>query len=321
MSANNSQRPSLSKTPNNSPENNPDAIGFGLAIGGATLFATKSIFAKLAYLEGGTTETVLAMRMAVAVPVYVLILAFTLFRAPQLMQKLTLRNVLGAMGVGALGYWVASYLNFMGLNFISAQLERLVLYIYPFLTVGLGIAFFGHKMKKGIIPAMLVSWIGLAVIFGWNLSVQSDGLMLGTAFVLGSAFFFALFQLLAKGQMAKIGTTLFTCIGMTFAGAIALTHNTIANGIDSLASLTPKLWMLGLGLGIISTVLPSFMINAAIHRVGARVTSASGTLGPIMTIILAVTILGEPFTWFHGFGAALVIFGAILFSRAEQQQR
>lgn len=318
MSAQDSQQ-SKDNQNTTAPDLRPDALGFALAIGGATLFATKSIFAKLAYLEGGTTETVLAMRMSVAVPVYMLILAVTLFRSPHLLQKLTLRNLLGAISVGALGYWAASYLNFMGLNFISAQLERLVLYIYPFLTVGLGILFFGHKMKKGIIPAMVISWFGLAVIFGWNLTVQSEGLILGTALVLGSALLFALYQLLAKGQMEKIGSSLFTCIGMSFAGIIALAHNAASNGLDSLANLPPKVWMLGLGLGVISTVLPSFMINAAILRVGARVTSASGTLGPIMTIFLAVTILDEPFTWFHAFGAALVIFGAILFSRAEQK--
>ncbi|MCB9992281.1 MAG: DMT family transporter [Hyphomicrobiaceae bacterium] len=297
----------------------PDLLGYGLAIGGAILFATKGIFIKLAYFEGTPTETVLALRMLVAVPLYLVILVVALRRSPDLMSRLSLRNVLTAAGVGSLGYFGASYLDFAGLQFVSAQYERLVLFTYPFFTVALGMAFFGHTLKKGIIPAMLVSWAGLAVIFGWNLSIKSDGLIEGTLLVLASGILFALYQLLAKNVMAATGTTLFTCIGMSSAGLIALAQNAAVNGIGSLGALSPNVWAYGLALGVVGTILPSFMLNSAIHRVGARVTSATGTFGPIMTIVLAIIVLNEPFTLFHAAGAALVVSGAILFARAERR--
>ncbi|MCB1517302.1 MAG: DMT family transporter [Hyphomicrobiaceae bacterium] len=305
--------------PDSAPQSPPDLIGYVLAIGGALFFATKGIFIKLAYFEGTPTETVLALRMLVAVPLYLAILGVTLWRTPELIKRLTLRNVLAAAGVGSLGYYAASYLDFAGLNFVSAQYERLVLFTYPFFTVGLGIAFFGHTMKKGIIPAMLVSWAGLAVIFGWNLTIRTEGLIEGTLLVLASGLLFALYQLLAKNVMAWTGTLLFTCIGMSSAGLIAISQDAAIHGFGSLGNLSPTIWAYGLALGIVGTILPSFMLNAAIHRVGARVTSATGTFGPIMTIALAVIVLKEPFTIFHAAGAALVVLGAVLFSRAERK--
>ena len=310
--------PAIAATP---PSAGADWLGYGFAISGSVLFATKGIFIKLAYQHGIATETVLALRMLVAVPVYVVIFLVVLRRNPAGRRALNPRSVLGAMLVGMLGYYLSSFLDFAGLNYLSAQMERLVLFTYPFFTLLLGVWFFRDRMVWAVVPAMLMSYAGLLVIFGWNLVASPDGLVLGTALVLASALTFALYQHLAKRQMRLIGSGLFTCIAMTTAGVAAIAQNTLLHGIASYALLPPVVWTDGLGLGILGTVVPSFLINAGINRIGARATSSTGAFGPLFTIAIAVAVLHEPFTIFHALGTALVILGSVWFGREDTRAK
>lgn len=297
-----------------------DAIGYGLAVMGAILFSTKGIFIKLAYGHGVSTEMLLSLRMLVALPVYLLILFTILRREPKARAALRPGVVLISMAVGILGYYVSSYLDFLGLNFLTAQYERLVLFTYPFFVVLFGVWLFGDRMIWGVVPAMLVSYAGLLVIFGWNLAVDPDGLVLGTALVLGAAITFALYQHLAKRQMLTLGAGLFTCIGMSTAAVLAIAQNLVMAGPGYLA-LAPEIWLYGLALGVLGTVLPSFLMNAGMARIGARATSSTAAFGPVVTIVIAVIVLGEPFTLYHGIGTALVLLGSVLFTRAERRGR
>ena len=145
--------------------------------------------------------------------------------------------------------------------------------------------------------------------------------MIGTLLVLGSAITFALYQHLAKRQMLAIGTGLFTCIAMSTAAVCAIAQNLIIAGPQSYLALTPQLWTYGLALGVLGTVLPSFLMNAGMARIGARATSSTAAFGPIVTIVFAVFVLDEPFTLFHGLGTALVLAGSVLFTRAERKAR
>src|SRR6218665_3124975 len=171
-----------------------DPIGYGLAVAGAILFSTKGIFIKLAYALGVSTEMLLSLRMLVALPVYLVILVTILRRGDKLVAALSPGVVLASMAIRILGYYVSSYLDFLGLNFVTAQYERLVLFTYPFFVVLFGVAFFGDRLVWGVVPSMLVSYAGLLVIFGWNLAVDPDGLIVGTLLVLGSAITLALYQ-------------------------------------------------------------------------------------------------------------------------------
>lgn len=298
-----------------------DPLGYGLAVAGAVLFATKGIFIKLAYGEGVSTEMLLSLRMIVALPVYLVILATLLRRQDGRRVALTPRTILASMAVGILGYYLSSYLDFLGLNFVSAQYERLVLFTYPFFVLLFGVWFFGDRMVWRVVPAMLVSYAGILVIFGWNLAVAPDGLLLGTLLVLGSAITFALYQHLAKRQMLRIGAGLFTCIGMSTAALCAIGQNLVIAGPQSYGALSTQIWLHGLALGVLGTVLPSFLMNAGMARIGARATSSTAAFGPVMTIIFAVLILGEAFTLFHALGTALVLLGSVLFARAERQAK
>jgi len=298
-----------------------DPLGYAFAVGGAVLFSTKGIFIKLAYGQGVSTEMLLSLRMLVALPVYLVILVSLLRRDPALRRLLTPPTVLASMAVGMLGYYLSSYLDFLGLNYLTAQYERLVLFTYPFFVVLFGVWFFGDRMAWRVVPAMLVSYAGLLVIFGWNLSANPDGLVTGTLFVLGSATTFALYQHLAKRQMLVIGSALFTCIGMSTAAVCAITQNLILAGPGSYLTLPPQVWGYGLALGVLGTVLPSFLLNAGISRIGARATSSTAAFGPVITIVIAVVVLSEPFTIYHALGTALVLVGSVLFSRSEQRAR
>ncbi|WP_332698431.1 DMT family transporter [Devosia sp.] len=298
-----------------------DPIGYAFAVAGAILFSTKGIFIKLAYGQGVSTEMLLSLRMIVALPVYLVILVTLLRRENSLRRALTPKTVIASMAVGILGYYLSSYLDFLGLNYITAQYERLVLFTYPFFVLLFGVWFFGDRMVWRVVPAMLVSYAGLLVIFGWNLAVDPDGLVLGTLLVLGSAITFALYQHLAKRQMLVLGSALFTCIAMSTAALCAIAQNLVLAGPASYLALTPQLWLYGLALGVLGTVLPSFLMNAGMARIGARATSSTAAFGPVVTIIIAVIVLSEPFTLFHGVGTALVLAGSILFARAERRAR
>jgi len=303
------------------PDSSSDPVGYAFAAAGAVLFSTKGIFIKLAYGMGASTEMLLSLRMLVALPVYLIILLTIVRRGDKAVAALSPRLVLSSMAIGILGYYLSSYLDFLGLNFVSAQYERLVLFTYPFFVLLLGIAFFGDRMVWGVVPAMLVSYSGLLVIFGWNLAVNPDGIVIGTLLVLGSALTFALYQHLAKRQMLVIGAGLFTCIGMSTAAVCAIVQNLVISGPSSYLALAPELWACGLALGVLGTVLPSFLMNAGMARIGARATASTAAFGPVVTIVIAVIVLSEPFTLFHGVGTALVLLGSVLFARAEKRAR
>ncbi|HWV22390.1 MAG TPA: DMT family transporter [Devosia sp.] len=298
-----------------------DMLGYGLAFAGAALFSTKGVFIKLAFAQGVSVEATLALRMMMALPIYLVILTVLLLRHVKLRRQMTPARLAGAMSVGALGYYLSSYLDFAGLNFVSAQYERLVLFTYPFFVLLFGVWFFGDRMNWKLVPAMLVSYSGLMVIFVWNLSVEPDGLVIGTLLVLGSALTFAFYQHLAKRQMLVLGTMLFTCVGMSTAAVLAIAQSLVVDGPATYAAFTPSVWGIGLMLGIFGTVLPSFLLNGGIARIGARATSSTASFGPIITIVLAVAILGEAFTWVHALGTTLVLLGSWLFARTDRQSR
>lgn len=312
----------MTTTTSSPPQTQPgiDLLGYGLAFAGAALFSTKGIFIKLAFARGVSVEATLALRMMTALPVYLVILAM-LLRNEKLRRALTLRTLLGAMAVGALGYYVSSYLDFAGLSFVSAQYERLVLFTYPFFVLLFGVWFFGDRMNWKLVPAMLVSYGGLLVIFAWNLTVEPQGLVAGTLLVLGSALTFAFYQHLAKRQMLALGTMLFTCIGMSTAAVLAIGQSLIVDGAARYGTFDAPIWGIGLMLGIFGTVLPSFLLNGGIARIGARATSSTASFGPIVTIVLAVIVLGEAFTPIHAVGTGLVLLGSWLFARIDRQSR
>jgi len=295
-------------------------IGYAFAAAGAVLFSSKGIVIKLAYAEGINAETLLALRMLFALPVYFLIGGLSVRDRWMRGESLPAAPlILKATLIGALGYWFAAYMDFLSLELISAQFERLILFTYPLFTVIFGALFFRQPVQGRVLIAFGFSYVGLAVIFTAKVATMGNDVVVGALFVVTAAASFALYQLFAKTAIAQIGPRLFTCIAMTGAGAVALAQFALTQPIGS---LNVSWLMIGYGLllGIGATVIPSFFLNAALHRISAQANATIGTLSPVITIILAVIILGEVLTTRDMIGTALVLGGVGWFTLGGRKQ-
>lgn len=305
------------------PQQSPPAsdgmsLGYLYAAAGAALFSTKAIIIKLAYAETISAETLLALRMGLALPIYLVIGALSL--RDRLRRDGDLpptRLVLQSALIGALGYWLASYADFLGLQYITAQFERLILFTYPLFVVLLGAMFFRQSVRAHTLLAFAVSYFGLALIFSENFSLEGEDVAIGSAFVLVAAMAFALYQLLAKEAIAKVGPRLFTCIAMLGATLAAFVQFFVMEETAAIL-VSPRLFLYGILIAIFATVLPSFFLSEALHRISAQANGIIGTLSPLVTIILAALILGESVTLVGITGTALVLGGVGWFTLTKK---
>ncbi|WP_297530649.1 DMT family transporter [Thalassolituus sp.] len=285
-------------------------VGLTLAFTAAFLFSTKPIIIKWLYSLGMSALPLMGLRMLVAFPVY-LIIGFYLWNRME--SKPSGTNLLRASAVGLLGYYLASLLDLSGLEYVSAQLERLMLYAYPSMVIIIGALFFGAKVSRSVIPALLLTYAGLGVMYGHDLQIAPPGtsnadITKGTLLIIGSALSFSLFILFSKRGIAELGSLFFTCVSMASATLATLVHYVITEGI-SLPDMDATRWSGTLLLALLATVVPSFMVSEAIKRIGPAKASVSGTIGPVMTTIMAILFLGEPFGWAAVVGMTLVMIG------------
>jgi len=294
-------------------------IGYLLAAIGALLFSTKAVAVKLAYMESVSAETLLALRMGMALPIYLAIGLLAVVDRRRKGVALPDRRTAGkAALIGLLGYWFASYTDFLGLQYITAQFERLILFTYPLFVVVLGALFFGQPMRLRTLAAIAVSYVGLIVIFAEKATDLGSDVALGAGLVLAAAIAFALYQLLAKPVIAAMGPRLFTCVAMSGAAAGAFVQFLLTRPVAELA-VSQRVLALSLFIAVGATVLPSFFLNAALHRISAQANATIGTLSPVMTIILAVIVLGERLTLLDLAGTVLVIAGVGWFTFADRR--
>jgi drug/metabolite transporter (DMT)-like permease len=226
--------------------------------------------------------------------------------------------IIRAGGAGMLGYWFASYTDFLGLEYISAQFERLILFTYPAFVVLFGALFFGQPIRTRTLLGIGISYAGLLVIFATKMSVVGSDVAVGASLVLAAAIAFALYQLLAKEVIGLMGPSLFTCIAMTVAAAAALLQFAVVEPLDALL-VRPKLLAYAVLLAVGATVLPSFLLSYSLGRISAQANATIGTLSPVVTILLAVAILGEMLTWTDVGGTVLVIAGVGWFTLADRK--
>ncbi|WP_417579308.1 DMT family transporter [Pelagibacterium sp.] len=300
-------------------------VGLALAAIGAALFATKGIFVKLAYAQGLDAVTTLTWRMLLATPFFIAMGSFAYRdrragRGRHAKRPVPLRSVCGAVAIGVLGYYGASFLDFLSLDLITAQLNRLVLLTYPFMVLILGAVLFRRTLKPAVVAAALLAYLGIGVIFGHDIVIEGETVVAGTLFALSSALAYALYQLFAKPLIDTLGPRLFTAIAMASAAGVVFVHFLFSHKFASLA-IDLEAFQILLGLALAATVAPVSLISAAIGMVGAERTAVFGNISPILTIILAIFILGEPFTLIHGLGTALVICGILLFTRLTIQPK
>lgn len=294
-------------------------LGYGFAALGALLFAAKGIIIKLSFAEGVDTLTLLALRMGLSVPIYVAIGLYAHVRDRREAAPVPLSAYLKALGIGMIGYWFSAYADFKGLETLTPQFERLILFTYPVFVVLLGAALFRQPLRWKSLAAFGVAYIGLAVIFLADFETGGSDIVTGTAWVIGAAFTFALYQLLARGGIAAMGVSLFTSVAMTGAGLVVFVQFLLTHPLSSLM-ISQHAFALAVTLAIGATVLPSFFMSAALSRISAQANSTIGTLSPVVTLFLAVLILGEPVRAVDLLGTALVIGGVGLFTLVERRR-
>ncbi len=294
--------------------------GYILAATGAALFSTKAIFIKLAFTEEVDAALMLAWRMIFALPFYLTIGAYAwaqrIARGEAPPDK---RSIWLAIGTGFVGYYLASQFDFAGLMFISAQLERLVLFTYPLFVMFISWGFYGEPLTRTGLAAAAITYLGLAIVFALDLPEGGRNTVVGTALVLGAAVSFALHQIWARRFMAPLGSALFTSIALTSASFFCILHQLVV-GRGNLAASPRFLWLTA-GCAIVATVLPTFLVNAGLARISSQAVSMISTLSPVVTIGLAVSILGEPFTVADAIGSSLVLAGVGLYAWGDTRRR
>jgi drug/metabolite transporter (DMT)-like permease len=285
-------------------------IGFLYAFLGTMLFSFKSIFIKLAYEEGLDTDSVLMLRMGISLPIYLCLIAY-LSRKNNMPKKIIKQNFPLIIFVGFMGYFLSSWLDLKGLEYISAGLERLTLFTYPIFIAILGALFFNTPIDKRIVVTLILTYLGLWTIFNQEAIFNTENTALGTFLVLSSAFTYSIYVLFSKKVIDRIGSVWFTSLAMSVSSVFILFYYVVFFDLSDL-TINLDAWIYMALLSIVSTVIPSFMLSEALVKVGATRMGIIGTLGPVVTIIFAVWILDEPFTVYHAIGTILVILGVML---------
>lgn len=293
----------------------------------ALLFALRPILVKLAYVEGLDPTSLMLLRMLFSAPIYIVILLLLLHRLNDKNDAsvdghwpFDRRIILHVVATGLFGYYAASYLDLLGLQYITAQLGRMILYLYPTLVV-LGTAIYFKKVPSNrTIGALILAYLGVLVIFGYDLRAFGSNTLLGSFYIVLCAACFAAYLVLSKPLITRLGSGLFTCVALLSASVAIALHYAISvsfslQDLPGLASFTPRAYWLCLAIAIFSTVLPTFLTAAAIGRIGAGPTSIASMIGPGFTSVFAVMVLGEQFTIYHAVGIVLIVAGIFFMER------
>jgi drug/metabolite transporter (DMT)-like permease len=276
-----------------------------LAIGSAACFSLKAIFIKLAYPYGVDAVTLLCLRMLYALPVF----AYVLWRTG--LPSLDAADWVRMVALGLAGYYLSSLLDFEGLVYISAGLERLVLFSYPTLTVLLGMLVHRRGWDRQLTWPLLLCYAGIALAVMHDIDVGDShrDTLYGTALVLGSALSFACYLSFGASMIHRIGAMRFTALSMVVATVGIVAHFAVTHPATSLLSLPTPVHGWTIVMAIVATILPVFMQTAAIARIGAEHMALIATIGPILTIAMSAAWLGEAVTPAQVAGAVLVILG------------
>lgn len=285
--------------------------GYAMSAVGAMLFATKGVVVKLTYAHDVSVLALLALRMLLSTPVFVAV-GIVEWRRRPVHERPGAKAIAAAAAVGMIGYHLSSWLDFEGLARLDAQSERLMLFTYPFLVILFGRLIFKRPFAPHAVLGALMSYAGIAAMFGGAPARLTDSALTGAAFVLTAAVSFALYQLFARELIVKCGAALFTAIAMSAAGLSLLAQFFLTHPVSELA-VEASAWPLILTLALFATVVPAFLMSAGTARIGAQANAIIATLSPTVTILLAVMLLGEPFGWPEALGTVLVLSGVGLF--------
>ncbi len=293
-------------------------LGAFLVFIAAFCFASKGILIKLAYQYPIDSISLLTLRMLFALPFYVVISLNLARKYPPVQLSVKQWCVLALLGIT--GYYAASLFNFLGLVYITASLERILLFVYPTFVLLMNAVGFGRRITWLQTVALLLTYAGILLAFWGNVetSIQKN-LMLGAFWVILSGLVYAVYLVGSDRMIAKVGSQRFTCYAMLAATVPTTLHCAIQNGLQ-LSGYPMPVYILGLSMGIFVTVVPTFMISEGINRIGSSNASIIASVGPIFTIILSTTILDERISREQIIGTVLVLTGVFLIGWRGRQQ-
>jgi len=290
-------------------------IGSALVFLGAILFSTKAIMVKWAYrISDIDSISLLALRMLFALPFFLLIGWWAHQKSKQdLDNAISKSDWLKVIGLGICGYYMASLFDFLGLQYITAGLERLVLFMYPTLVLLLSL-YFGKSVNKAIYIALPITYIGIGIGFWGSAGTgQNENLALGAFLVFLAAITFAIYIYGSGNLIPRIGAKRYTALAMTFAAMGILIQHGLTKQFQ-LFHYSSQIYWLSFLMAIVATVIPSFIVSEGIKLIGSNNAAVIGSIGPISTIILAYIFLGETFGVLEILGTSLVIGGVLLIS-------
>lgn len=294
--------------------------GVVLAVLGAICFSTKAILVKLAYRDTIVDAiSLLALRMIFSLPFFVVSAYASSSKLSNV--KFTPRQWVSVAVIGCLGYYISSLLDFLGLQYVTAGIERLILFIYPTLVMLMSSLIFKERIKPIQWLALVITYVGLLIAFFSEVdlqSAQSDHFILGSILIFICAFTYAAYIVGSGRLIPMVGAAKFNSYAMSFASAGVLLHFFVTSEI-SLLGLPLEVYVYGLLMAILSTVIPSYLVVEGIKRVGSDNAAIVGSIGPVSTIILAYFFLQESISLFQIIGTIMILFGVLLVSGQKRK--
>jgi len=288
------------------------AWGIAFALAGVIAFSFRPILIKLAYAAYPVSPvTLLFLRMAIALPFFAAIAWWLRAREP----RLRARDWAGIAGLGFIGYYMASFLDFLGLQWVGAGLGRLILFLYPTLVVLLSLAFLDRRPTRRQLAALAISYVGIALVVSNRFGGHGAGglFLLGVALVFGSSLCYATYLVAGSQMVQRIGSMRFTAYTMIVATLPAVAQFFVLEPMSAL-ELPSRVWWYAIVMASFSTVLPVFLVAEALKRIGANHFALIGAVGPVTTALASAIGLEERLNWLQAAGGALVIFGVLLVS-------
>lgn len=290
--------------------------GAALVFASAIAFSSKAVIVKLAFKSNVDAVTLLALRMIYSAPFF-LIVAVVSSKKSQ--HRLTRREILGTVFCGVVGYYLASLFDFLGLQYIPAALERLILFIYPTFVVLLALLIYRTRVTRSVLIALGLCYGGILFVFLSDVGLLQPAAVKGSLFVLGSAAAYAIYLVLGGSLMVKVGSMRFTAFAMLISTVCVLVHLLVIHP-SSILHLSLDVHLYSLLMAIVATVLPSLLLAAGLRRIGAGPAAIVASAGPISTIVLAWWFLDEGFSWIQAIGTALVLAGVLVVSLSKKQE-
>ena len=294
-------------------------IGILMVLIASVAFSSKAIMVKLAYVYPVNASTLITLRMLFSIPFFMGLILWVNYKNRSV--KINFADIRKLILIGVVTGYGSMWLNFAGLTYVTAGLERVILFLYPTIVVLLNTALHQHKITKYEIVALLLSYAGVFLVVSHDLSMPTAAAshtLLGVGLVLGSAVTYAIYLVLSGEIIPRLGASLFTAYTMIVISIASAVHFLLTENVSMAMHLPAQVYGLSFMIALIATVLPSMLLNMGIHRLGSNKVSLLSSIGPVSTIFLAWVFLGEPVTLLQTVGTALVLLGVLTISLSKR---